>query len=511
MFDFEAPLDDILFSLRHVVEATANPDWDDEIAQDVLTHFKTLAERELAPLNGPGDQQGARLVNGRVVMPDGFADAYQRLCSDGWQGLTVPAHHDGMEAPPLIAAAVSEMFSGANHALQMVCNLVPGAVSMLKALGTDEQQSYWLPQLASGECLVTMCLSEPAAGSDLAAVACRASLDHEDNWCINGEKVFISGGDQNLSSSILHMVLARTESDAGLGGLSLLLCPAQTGVRVARLEDKLGLHASPTCHLVFEQAKAQLLGERGAGLAAMFTLMNHARIDVALQGVAHAARASRLSQHYAAERMQGRTANGEAARLSDHADVQHMLDTQIWLAVGTRAMCHLALVQHANGANQALLDFLTSLCKIAGSEAGIHAADLGIQVMGGYGYLDDYGMHQVWRDARVTAIYEGTNGIHARAMVTRGLKPKGGADQFAQLVSQLADNDAELMQRLAQWKSLRAVAGPERARDFASASVQLLRHTMWMRIRKVAHHHPQSHTLIMVAERQPEPYGYVGG
>jgi len=264
----------------------------------------TLPPGVIAPLNAVGDRQGAQLENGRVRMPDGFAAAYADLAAGGWQGLTLPEAHGGMAASPLIAAGVSEIFSGANHAMQMVCNLVPGAAAVLLRDGTAAQQADWLPKLASGEALSTMCLTEPAAGSDLSAIRCKA-VRAESAWQITGEKIFISGGDQDMSDTILHLVLARSGS-AGLGGLSLFLCPKQPAVTITRIEDKMGLHASPTCQMAFDAAKAELIGAEGEGLGVMFTLMNHARIDVALQGVAHAARAALIARRYAMDRVQGR-------------------------------------------------------------------------------------------------------------------------------------------------------------------------------------------------------------
>ena len=504
MIPFSAPTEDILFSLEQVAGAGALDTWDPEMARDVLGHFAQFAEGVIAPLNAVGDAQGARLENGCVRMPDGFGAAYAELAAGGWQGLTAPETHGGMGLSPVVGAGVSEIFSGANHAMQMVCNLVPGAISTLGRFGTDAQATHWIPRLASGEVLSTMCLTEPAAGSDLSAIRTKAARDGA-VWRITGEKIFISGGDQDMSDDILHLVLART-GDGGIKGLSLFLCPKQPGARVTRIEAKLGLHASPTCQMVFDAAEAELVGEEGAGLRAMFTLMNHARIDVALQGVAHAARAAQIARTYAQDRKQGRGADGAPAHLSDHADVTRMLDAQRILEIGGRAMCHIALVEIERGERPALAEFLTPLCKVFCSEAGIRAADHGIQVLGGYGYLDEYGMHQIWRDARICAIYEGANGIHTRALVTRGLRPGGGADAFASLVEELAGGEANVLSSSAGWHNLRSeVLGmPDptpMAQRFYCATADLFLRAVWAKIHSVAEAHPEPEGLRTLATK----------
>ncbi len=494
MLPFAAPVDDILFSLNHVAGAADLPDWDAELAAEILGHFAAFAEGKIAPLDELGDRQGCTLTNGKVRMPDGFATAFAALAEGGWQGLTAPEERGGMGQGHLVAAAVSEVFSGANHAMQMVCNLVPGAISTLLKFGTDAQQQAWIPRLAAGKALSTMCLTEPSVGSDLSGIHTKAELG-EGGWTLNGEKIFISGGDQDLSGDIVHLVLARSgSSDSGIHGLSLYLCNKSTAghsIKITRIEEKLGLHASPTCHMVFDDTPAELVGEEGAGLAAMFTVMNHARIDVSLQGVAHASRAHAISKAYAEERVQGRKSDGSPAVLADHADVQRMLDEQRCLALGARGMAHTALVQLERGDRPELFDFLTPLCKVFCSQAGIRAADLGIQILGGYGYLDEYRISQTWRDARITSIYEGANGIHERAVVTRGLTTHGGAgpDAFAELVAELS-TDAQVHDWLGIWSQARRVvaelADPSAlAHDFTTMTSNLFYRAIWSRIAEV--------------------------
>ncbi|WP_172329088.1 acyl-CoA dehydrogenase family protein [Mangrovicoccus sp. HB161399] len=496
MIPFAAPVDDILFCLRHVARAPDLPGWDAELAEGILTHFASFAEGVIAPLDEPGDAQGCRLEDGRVKMPDGFREAYAQLVEGGWQGLTAPEAHGGMEVDHLTAASVSEIFSGACHSLQMICNLVPGTISTLLAYGSAAQQEAWIPRLAAGELLGTMCLTEPGAGSDLSRIRTKARREG-DSWRIEGEKIFISGGDQDLSEGILHLVLARTGApEDGIKGLSLFLCPSddaegRNAIAVTRIEEKLGLHASPTCQMAFDGARSELVGQEGAGLMAMFTMMNHARLDVSLQGVAHAARAFQVADAYAAERMQGRKPDGSPAALSDHPDVRRMLDEQRALALGARAMAMIAFVAMERGDRGPLVDFLTPVCKMFCTDAGIRAADLGIQVLGGYGYLTEYRVSQTWRDARITSIYEGANGIHALSTATRGLKSPAGAEAFAALVADLGAGVPEVAALAALWQAKRAevVAAPapaELAHDFAQMTGDLFWRAVWARIAAVA-------------------------
>ncbi len=491
MKPFESPLEDILFSLNSVAHTSDLPDWDAELAGEILGHFSAFAEGVIAPLDESGDAQGCRLENGKVVMPEGFADAYQELADGGWQGLTAPEEFGGMEQGHLVAAAVSEVFSGANHSMSMVCNLVPGAISTLLRFGTEAQKQEWISRLAAGEALSTMALTEPGAGSDLSAIRTKAELTGN-GWQITGEKIFISGGDQDMSDDILHLVLARTGTrEQGIKGLSLFLTSksqAGSSISITRIEEKLGLHASPTCQMAFDAAPTELVGEEGAGLAAMFTVMNHARIDVSLQGVAHASRAHDISKAYAADRTQGRKSDGTPAVLSDHADVRRMLDEQRSLALGARGMAHITLVELEKGTRPALVDFLTPLCKVFCTEAGIRSADLGIQILGGYGYLTEYRVSQTWRDARIASIYEGANAIHELATATRGLKVQGGAgpDGFDTLIGELTDHPDILSLRdkwrVARKKMLTTPDPTELAHDFTQLTCALFFCAVWARI-----------------------------
>lgn len=492
MKPFAAPADDILFSLIEVAGADRLPEWDADLAREIVGHFASFAEDRIAPLDEPGDSEGCRLADGRVRMPKGFPELYRELAEQGWQGLSAPEEHGGQGLNGAVLAGVSEIFSGANHSLQMVTSLVHGAVSTLMRFGSDAQREALIPPLAEGRWLSTMALTEPGAGSDLAAIRTRATRDGE-SWRIEGEKIFISGGDQDMSEGILHLVLARTGDAAeGTRGLSLFAClsdlpdGSRNRIGVTRIEEKLGLHASPTCQLAFDGAVGELVGKEGGGLAAMFAMMNHARLDVALQGVAHAARAADLARGYAAERRQGRDRSGQPVTIDRHADVARMIDACDALAIGGRALSHITLVAHELGGQDDFVEFMTPLCKYFCTEAGIRAADLAIQVMGGYGYLREYRAEQNWRDARICSIYEGTNGIHARTLATRGVALNGGAGARA-FAAFLRDSGPALEPAAADWEAeaARIATSDDPAADaeaFMQRSCALAYRAAWHRI-----------------------------
>ena len=433
--------------------------------------------------------------------------------SRGGRGLSAPDECAGLELGgqglgDAMQAIVVEILAGANHSFQMVTGLVPGAIRTLLRFGSEAQQARHLPGLVSGATLATMCLTEPDAGSDLSRIRCRA-VKAQDGWSLVGEKIFISGGDQDMSETILHLVLARSGGD-GIKGLSLFLCPSdkrngqRNTVSVPRIEEKMGLHASPTCQMVFDGAEAELIGEEGQGLLAMFTMMNHARADVALQGVAHAARAFDVASRYAAERQQGRGADGSELMLAGHADVQRMLEEIDRRAIGGRAMAHLALVTLERGDNPDLVEILTPVAKSYCTEAGIEAASLGMQVLGGYGYLREYRLEQTYRDARVTAIYEGTNGIHARALATRLVRghPSDALEAFIAGF----DEDALVHECLALWREardrVRAVPDPTPlAHDFMALTQIALLAAVWTRIEAVADRHPDAARMRRLVRR----------
>lgn len=517
MIPFSAPVEDIMFSLKHVAGAESVPDWDAELTGEILGHFASFAEGELAPIDESGDAQGCRLEDGAVRMPDGFPEAFRAYAEQGWYGLAAPEEYGGQGMDELTAAAVYEIFAGANHALLQVIGLGPSSIKTILHHGNDEQKARFVPLVASGDAVSTMCITEPGAGSDLSGLRTKATKT-DDGWRIDGEKIFITAGDHDLSDDILHLVLARTgERDAGVKGLSLFLCTksdAGPAIKVTRIEEKLGLHASPTCTMTFDNAPAELLGDEGAGLATMFTMMNDARIDVAMQGVAQASRAFAIADAYARERKQGKRKDGTEAFLIDHADIRRMLDEQRSLALGARSMVHIALVELEKGTRPALVDFLTPLCKVFCTEAGIKAADLGIQVLGGYGYVTEYRVSQCWRDARITSIYEGANGIHSLATATRGLRVSdgAGADGFEALIGELTDH-AEVLSLRGTWRDarhavLRASDPSELAHNFMQLTCELFFRAVWARIATESGDQDMARLLDVVLDR-PLPVSLV--
>lgn len=510
MIPFSAPLDDILFSLDHVAGAAVDCGYDRDLHAEIARHFAAFAEAELAPLNAAGDAQGARLDGGRVRMPDGFREAYRRYCDQGWPGLVVPEDRGGQGLGAFALAITSEILAGANHAFEMTVGLASGAVRTLVAFGTSAQQARHIPPLATGAALATMALTEPGAGSDLSRILCRARRDGA-AWRIDGTKQFISGGDQDLSEDILHLVLART-SDDGVRGLSLFLCHSTRGdgsrnaVSVTGIERKLGIHASATCAMHFDGAEAELLGAEGQGLAAMFTMMNHARLTVALQGAGHASRACAIARAYAADRVQGRI-DGTAAVLARHPDVARMLDEIDLRAMGARGVAHLALGMLEREGDSDLVELLTPVAKVFATEVAFEAADAGIQVLGGYGFVEDYGMAQILRDVRICRIYEGANGIHALALATRMMRLGTPLEALDRLAA-----DAGLMEAHASWRAawaeMRALSDPRPLADaFMGLTAELVHQIVWTRIAAGAAAHPEPARIIRLARRARQRMG----
>lgn len=441
MIPYSAPLDDILASLR-AAGAESLPEWDGDLMRQIGEAFAAYAENEVAPYAAEWDAEGAVLEGGKVLMPPSFITAYQTFVEQGWPGLSAPESAGGQGMGAIATAIVAEMLAGADISFQMVIGLVPGAIRVLTHFGTPEQQAAWIPELASGQRIGTMALTEPGAGSDLSRIRTRAEETPE-GWRITGEKIFISGGNQNATDGIFHLVLARTGSpESGVKGLSLFACLSEEvegRLTVTRIEEKMGLKVSPTCQLAFDAAPAHLIGTVGGGLNGMFAMMNHARIDVAMQGIATSARATAIAKAYAAERVQGRKADGSAAVLADHPDVARMLDEMEARTHLCRALSHVALVALERNETDPLVDALTPVQKYAATESGSRVADLGIQVLGGYGYLKEYGLEKLARDVRITRIYEGASGIHALTLAGRGASGAQGAALAAFLAAEVPD------------------------------------------------------------------------
>ena len=455
---YRSPVADILFSLQTVaglpemIGSNLHGDFDWETISSVVGEAGRFATDEIAPLNRPGDVSGARYENGVVTMPAGFGDVYRRWAEAGWGGVSAPAEFGGMGLPHLVNVACTEIWNGASMAFALCPLLTEGAIGALKAHGSRALLDTYLAEMVSGRWTGTMNLTEPQAGSDLNAVKTRAERAEDGTYRLFGQKIFITYGEHDMAENIVHLVLARLPgAPAGTRGLSLFVAPkflvnsdgslgARNDLRCASIEHKLGIHASPTCVMLFgesEGARAWLVGEENRGLAAMFVMMNAARLAVGTQGVAIGERAYQQALAFARDRRQGRGPNGDGmAPIIEHADVQRMLMTMKANVHAARGICHLTaasldLASHGRtpeertaGANRAA--FLTPIAKSFSTDVGDEAASLGVQVHGGMGFVEETGAAQHMRDSRIAAIYEGANGIHAIDLVQRKLPLAGG-------------------------------------------------------------------------------------
>ncbi|MGR4866648.1 acyl-CoA dehydrogenase [Caulobacter sp. LARHSG274] len=446
---FRAPVRDLAFALRHVAGferlADAFPEADADTVDAVLEAAGLFASEVLAPINRAGDLTGARLENGVVRTAPGFAEAYKAFAEGGWTSLAAAPEHGGQGLPKTLEIAVLEMVQAANMAFGLCPMLSLGAIEALAHHGSERQKRLYLPRLVSGEWTGTMNLTEPQAGSDLGALTTLATPDDDGGYTLSGQKIFITWGDHDVADNILHLVLARTPgAPAGVKGISLFLAPkvlvddsgslgAANAVRVGGLEHKLGIHGSPTCVMLYEGAKAELVGELGQGLAHMFTMMNAARLQVGAQGVAIAERAYQQALDFSLERTQGRSAwtGAYPSRLFDHPDIRKTLVLMKARIEAARGVC-LSTAVAADLANHAATEaeraaarlreeLLTPIAKAWSTDIGVEVASQGVQVHGGMGFIEETGAAQHYRDARITPIYEGANGIQAIDLVGRKL------------------------------------------------------------------------------------------
>ena len=460
MTDYIAPIDDMRFALTEIAgirEIASLPGCEqatDDLVDAVLDEAAKLASGVLAPLNRSGDQEGSTLENGVVRTPAGFKEAYRHYVDGGWNALPFAPEHGGQGLPMAVATAVLEMWNSANMGFALCPLLNVGAVEALTAHGSPEQQRLYLPKLISGEWTGTMNLTEPQAGSDVGALRTRA-VREGDHYRITGQKIFITYGEHDMAPNIVHLVLARLpDAPAGTKGISLFLVPKflvdadgrigpRNDVRCVSLEHKLGIHASPTCVLAYGDnggAIGHLVGEENRGMECMFTMMNNARLNVGLQGVAIAERAYQQARDFARQRIQGRpvTARGPGALpILHHPDVRRML---LLMRAETEAMRALAYYaagtidrarSHPDAAvrerQQRRVDLLIPVVKAWCTDLGVEIASLGMQVHGGMGFIEETGAAQHLRDARIAPIYEGTNGIQANDLVGRKLLRDRGA------------------------------------------------------------------------------------
>ena len=451
---FRCPVEDQRFILAHIAEIESLG-VEADIADAVIEGAAALAEGKVAPLNRSGDLRGAEWDNGRVITPNGFKEAYGAFVEGGWMSLSAPEDWGGQGLPSVLAAAVMDSLNGANLAFALCPMLSVGAIEALVHHGSRELQERYLPRIVSGEWPATMNLTEPQAGSDVGALSTRAETNGDGTWSIKGTKIFITYGEHDLAENIIHLVLARTAgAPGGTKGISLFLVPkilpdgTANDLRCVSIEHKAGIHASPTCVMSYGDhggATGWLVGDEMAGMRAMFTMMNNARLNVALQGVGVAEAATQRAVAYALERKQGKR-GADVAVIADHPDVRRMLLRMRALATGARSLTYYAFAQADRGRcgdREAALraDVLTPLAKAWATDIGCEVASLGIQVHGGMGYIEETGVAQLWRDSRIAPIYEGTNGIQAADLVTRKLDLDGGA-AFDQLVVEIRDNAA---------------------------------------------------------------------
>ena len=427
-----------LNAVAQVSELDGGPDA--EMVDAVLEGAAALAEGEFAPLLRAGDTIGARWNNGIVTMPPGFRQAWASFVEGGWMSLAAPEEHGGQGLPFVLSAAMMDNLNAANVGFALCPMLSMGAIEAIERHGSDELKRDYLPKIVSGACPATMNLTESQAGSDVGALKTRAEPVGDGSWRLTGTKIFITYGDHDLSDQIIHMVLARTQgAPEGTRGISLFLVPkllpdgSPNDLRCVSIEHKLGIHASPTCVMSYGDhggAVGWLIGPENGGMAAMFTMMNNARLNVGLQGVGIAERATQRAVAYAIERKQGQR-NRLPVPIAEHPDVRRMLMRMRALTMGARALAYCAFGQvdrAAKGDSGAGLraEVLTPLVKAWCTDVGIEVANLGIQVHGGMGYIEETGAAQHLRDARIASIYEGTNGIQAADLVGRKLGLDGG-------------------------------------------------------------------------------------
>ena len=481
MSAYTPPLDDIRFTLDEIVDLAALaklPDFehaDPDLVHGALAEAGRFAAEVIAPLNRIGDREHChRHADGSVTTPPGFVPAYAQYVEAGWGSVPFPAEYGGGAFPWLVATAIGEMMASANMAFALAATLTQGAIDLLLAHASEQQKETYLPKMVAGQWTGTMNLTEPDAGSDLGAVRTKAVADGDSTWRITGQKSFISHGEHDLTDNIVHLVLARTpDAPPGTRGISCFIVPKvlitpdgklgeRNRVACLSIEDKLGIHGSPTCVLEFDAAEGYLIGELHQGLRYMFTMMNNARLVVGVQGLAIAERAYQQAVAYAQERLQGRgpgAAAGVSSPIIDHPDVRRMLLTQKASIEALRSLAYLVaesmdLAAHHSDetvrqSRQELVELLTPVTKAWGTDLGVELSSLALQVHGGAGYIEETGAAQHCRDARIAPIYEGTNGIQAIDLVVRKLPLRDGA-AVADFIAQLGALDSQL-----------AAAGPE--------------------------------------------------
>lgn len=502
MSQYQPPIADIAFALEHVVgypDIANLPGFEHADLDTVVELLEQCGEfmaEAVAPLNQQGDTQGSQLQpDGTVKTPDGFKEAYQQYVDAGWGSVPLPEEYGGGGFPRTIGLAIQEMFNSANLAFSLCPLLTQGAIDALLHYGDDAMKNRYLPKMVSGEWTGTMNLTEPQAGSDVGALTTKAVKNDDGSYAITGQKIFITYGDHDMAEQIVHLVLARTPgAPAGTRGISCFIVPKfhinddeslgeRNGVQTVSLEHKMGIHASPTCVLSYENATGYLIGEENKGMRIMFVMMNAARLGVGAQGLAVAERAYQQSLEYARQRQQGLAigASGTNSAIIEFPDVRRMLMTQRASIAALRYLMLLdaSYVDHSTNdpdpAVRARADevvgLLTPICKSFGTDLGNELTSLALQIQGGMGFIEETGAAQHVRDVRIAAIYEGTNGIQAADLVGRKLGVRGGASVL-EFLATMREIDTDLAAAGADFAGIRE----ELDRQFAALETA----THWM-------------------------------
>lgn len=502
MSQYQPPIADIAFALEHVVgypDIANLPGFEHADLDTVVELLEQCGEfmaEAVAPLNQQGDTQGSQLQpDGTVKTPDGFKEAYQQYVDAGWGSVPLPEEYGGGGFPRTIGLAIQEMFNSANLAFSLCPLLTQGAIDALLHYGDDAMKNRYLPKMVSGEWTGTMNLTEPQAGSDVGALTTKAVKNDDGSYAITGQKIFITYGDHDMAEQIVHLVLARTPgAPAGTRGISCFIVPKfhinddeslgeRNGVQTVSLEHKMGIHASPTCVLSYENATGYLIGEENKGMRIMFVMMNAARLGVGAQGLAVAERAYQQSLEYAQQRQQGLAigATGTSSAIIEFPDVRRMLMTQRASIAALRYLMLLdaSYVDHStNDPDPAvraradeIVGLLTPICKSFGTDLGNELTSLALQIQGGMGFIEETGAAQHVRDVRIAAIYEGTNGIQAADLVGRKLGVRGGASVL-EFLATMREIDTDLAAAGADFAGIRE----ELDRQFAALETA----THWM-------------------------------
>lgn len=484
MSQYRPQVSDLTFALKHVVgysDIAALPGFEHADLDTVVELLEQCGEfmaDVVAPTNRAGDLQGARReADGTVVTSPGFKEAYAQYVEAGWGALPLPEEFGGGGFPRTIGLAVQELMTSANMAFALCPLLTQGAIEALLNYGSDELKQRYLPKMVTGEWSGTMNLTEPQAGSDVGALTTRATKRDDGTYAITGQKIFITYGDHDMAEQVVHLVLARLPgAPAGTKGISCFIVPKflvnddgslgdRNGVEVLSLEHKLGIHGSPTCVMSYEDATGYLIGEENFGMRIMFVMMNSARLSVGMQGLAIAERAYQQSLDYAQERVQGRAIGATSdSPIIDFPDVRRMLMTQkAFLAASRRLMLLNAAyvdisTHHPDAAKRdrakELVGLLTPICKSFGTDLGNELTSLALQIHGGMGYIEETGVAQHYRDVRITAIYEGTNGIQAADLIGRKLGVRMGSS-FMELHATMREILPELEAAGPEFESMR--------------------------------------------------------